>query len=320
MAVPAGTFQTHKAVGNREDLSDSIWDISPTDVAFSSNCSRDTAKAVQVEWQIDELAAAVSNNAHIEGDDATTNTAAPTQRLSNVVQLLDKVPRVSSTQQSVNSAGRRNELNHQVMKANKEIKRDLESSVTGTQAGTAGATNAARTMAGFACWAFDNQVKLGANATTPAVTSGYPSTAPTAGTDVALTEAHLKSAIGLAWDNGGDPSVVMVGRSDKQSISAFTGIATQYRDNQKDGPAVIIGAADMYVSDFGTHYIVANRFMPSDNVYVLDFEYLTLSFLQPFGMEPLAKTGHSDRVMISGEVTLKVKSPKANAKIYTTAG
>lgn len=320
MAVPAGTFQTHKAVGNREDLSDTIFDISPTDTPFTTNAQRDTASAVQVEWQVDELAAAVANNAHIEGDDATTNTAAPTQRLSNVVQLLDKVPRVSSTQQSVNSAGRRNELNYQVQKANREIKRDLEMSLTGTQAGTAGATNAARTMAGFACWAFDNQVKLGANATTPAVTSGYPSTAPTAGTDVALTEAHLKSAIGLAWDNGGDPSVVMVGRSDKQSISGFTGIATQYRDNQKDGPAVIIGSADVYVSDFNTHYIVANRFQPSDNVYILDFEFLCVSFLQPFGMEKLAKTGHSDRVMISAEATLKVKSPKAHAKIYTTTG
>lgn len=30
MAAPAGTFQTYQAIGNREDLSDIIFDISPT--------------------------------------------------------------------------------------------------------------------------------------------------------------------------------------------------------------------------------------------------------------------------------------------------
>lgn len=32
MAVPSGTFQTFQAIGNREDLSDIINDISPTRV------------------------------------------------------------------------------------------------------------------------------------------------------------------------------------------------------------------------------------------------------------------------------------------------
>ena len=30
MALPTNTFATYQAIGNREDLSDDIWKISPT--------------------------------------------------------------------------------------------------------------------------------------------------------------------------------------------------------------------------------------------------------------------------------------------------
>ena len=43
----------------------------------------------------------------------------------------------------------------------------------------------------------------------------------------------------------------------KQKFSGFQGIATQYRDNPGNSTAVIIGAADVYRSDFGLHSIIA---------------------------------------------------------------
>lgn len=193
---------------------------------------------------------------------------------------------------------------------------DIETALVGTQAASAGGSATARALAGVACWLWDNNVENGASATTPTVTSGAPTTAPTSGTALTFTETMLKSAIKQCWDDGGNPNVVMVGSFNKQLASAFAGIATQYRDNQQVGPATIIGSADIYVSDFGQHQIVANRFMPSNQVYVLDLEYWSVAYLRPIQTESLAKTGDSDRTMLLAEYTLVADSPSASAKVY----
>lgn len=44
-AVPSGTFQTFQAVGNREDLSDIINDISPLETPFYTKMKKGTASA-----------------------------------------------------------------------------------------------------------------------------------------------------------------------------------------------------------------------------------------------------------------------------------
>jgi hypothetical protein len=45
MAVPSGTFQTYQAIGNREDLTDIVYNIAPTETPFLSMAARTTAKA-----------------------------------------------------------------------------------------------------------------------------------------------------------------------------------------------------------------------------------------------------------------------------------
>lgn len=80
MAVPTGTFTGFAAIGEREDLADIIYDISPLDTPFMTNISRGDAEAVLAEWQTDGLAAHSADNANVEGDDANTNTATPTVR------------------------------------------------------------------------------------------------------------------------------------------------------------------------------------------------------------------------------------------------
>ena len=116
MAVPAGSYQTYTAIGEREDLSDIIYDISPMDTPFLSNAARESATAVFHEWQTDSLAAASATNAQIEGDDATTNTADVTSRLGNYTQISTKVPRVTGTLRAVATAGRADELSYQISK------------------------------------------------------------------------------------------------------------------------------------------------------------------------------------------------------------
>ena len=166
MAVPAGSYQTYSAVGEREDLTDIIYDISPLDTPFMTNATRETATMTLYEWQTDSLDTAASN-AQIEGDDATTNTASPTSRLGNYTQISTKVPRVTGTLRAVNTAGRADELSYQISKRGRELKRDMETALTSAQAGTAGGAGTARTLAGLGAWLSTNQVKQGADATTP---------------------------------------------------------------------------------------------------------------------------------------------------------
>ena len=320
MAAPTGTLQTFQAIGNREDLSDIINDISPTDSPFYSNVAHGSASAHLHEWQTDALAAASTSNAVIEGDDATTNTAVPTARFANYTQIMTKVPRVSKTQREVTTAGRRDELSYQIAKSGREIKRDLEATLTSRNKAAAGDSASAATMAGLGAWLFGNVVKPTANSsgTTAIITSGAPTTAVSAGTAGTFIESDLKACIKLCWDDGGDPGVVMVGAFNKMQASGFSGIGTQYRDVQPSAmaPGSIVGAADLYVSDFGTHQIVANRFQATAEVYVLDLEYWSVDFLYGFTQEPLAKTGLSDRVLISTQVTLAALNPNASGKVF----
>ena len=318
MAVPSGTFQTYAAVGNAESVADVIYDMSPEKHPFMSNITRGSATATYEQWQTDALDAATANNITIEGDDATNNTATPTVMYANYTQLSDRVAQVATTQDKVKKYGRKSEMSRELAKQMRILKNDVEKRLCSTQAASAGSAGAGRECAGIGAWLWGNDVKKGAAATTVTVTSGAPLTDPTAGTAGTYTEANLKTALQYCWEDGGEPNMVLVGAFNKQRNSAFTGIATQYRDNPQVGSATIIGSADVYVGEFDTVNIVASHFTPTNNVYVLDTSTWEVMFLQPFAIEPLAKTGHSIRKMVFAEYTLKANYPNANAKIYTT--
>lgn len=79
MAQLSNTFETYDAVGNREDLQNVIYDISPTDTPFMSSIGAGNAEATKHEWQTDSLASAASN-AQIEGDDSPSAALSATTR------------------------------------------------------------------------------------------------------------------------------------------------------------------------------------------------------------------------------------------------
>ena len=122
MAVPNGTHQTHQAIGNREDLTDLISNIAPTETPFYSMVPRVKARMTKHEHQTDSLAAPASNR-NLEGDDSAVNTAVPTTRVFNFTQIFKKTIQVSGTQEVVDKAGRDSEIAYQLMKRGKEIKR-----------------------------------------------------------------------------------------------------------------------------------------------------------------------------------------------------
>jgi hypothetical protein len=306
------TFRTYAAIGMREDLSDIIYNIAPTDTPFMSSVGKNKATAVYHEWQTDSLAAAAANAA-VEGADASSATLSPTTRVGNRTQISQKTVAVTGTLQAVDKAGRKSELAYQLSKASSEIKRDMEFTFlnnTVQSNGTAGST--ARVLGGLQTWLSTNG-DFGSGGS--AGSSG--TTARTNGTNRTFTEDILKTVIREVFEAGGSPKILMVTPAHKQTVSAFAGIAAQRYMAPSDAPTTIIGAADIYLSDFGSVSVVPNRFMLSGNAanevaFVLDPEYAAVSYLRPFQTIELAKNGDSDRTQLLVEYTLEVKNEAAH--------
>ena len=139
---------TDQTIGNREDLTDVLTNISPTDTPFISSIGRTSARSVNHEWQTDTLAAALSANANDEGFSATNASAGPTTRLGNRTQIFDKTVMISNTELAMDPAGRDNEWAYQLMKATKEIARDIERSCVESSGQTSGEATAGGAISG----------------------------------------------------------------------------------------------------------------------------------------------------------------------------
>ena len=248
MAVPSNTFQTYQAIGNRENLSDVIYRIDPTDTPCMTAFEREKASAVNHEWQTQALAAVDTANAVVEGDDATSDAATPSVRLGNLCQISDKVARVSGTQRAVEHAGRDDELEYQETLKGLELKRDMESILVGTnQAKAAGdGTIVPRKTASILSWIRTNTDKgTAGGAADPSAADGTGTR--TDGTQRAFTEAQLKSVLQKIWNSGGKPDTIFTGGFNKQVFSTFTGRATPTEDTKAKK---IVASVDFYESDF----------------------------------------------------------------------
>lgn len=318
MAQPTNTFDSYDAVGNREDLQDKIYQVSPEKTPVLSAIKRMKATNKTHEWQRDSLATPNKDNAVIEGDDRTGTAITATERVANTMQLFDKVVVTTSTQEAHKKAGRSSEMKYQIAKGLSEIKRDVEAALVSINPAVAGSATVARKAGGLGVLLYTNALHGGTGATA-AHTSGIPSTANTAGTDRAFTEALVKTAMQSVYTNSGEmPTMMSMTPSHKGTFSGFAGIAAN-RYNVKGGQqGVIVGGADVYMSDFGEITVVPNYVQTTaaaNQVYILNPDQLAAVYLQGYKTEPLAKTGHSEKEMISCEVTFAALSEKAHAKI-----
>ena len=315
MAIVANTFQTYGAIGNREDLSDIIYNISPTDTPFMSSIGKEKAEGTLHEWQTDALAAAATN-AQVEGDEIAFTAVVPTSRINNRTQISRKSVIVSGTQDTVNTAGRNQELAYQISKNAKELKRDMELVLCNNQSAAVGGAAAARTSSGLASWIQTNINAIGANGAVGGVDT--PGILRTNGTQRAFTEAQLKGVAASCWNSGGDPSMIMLGSFNKQKLSGFTGGSTKMTqaDDKK-----LVAAIDIYESDFGSMTVVPNRFSRSRDVFVLQPDMWAVAYLRDFQMIDLAKTGDAQKKAMLAEYTLVAKNEAANGAIFdlTTA-
>jgi hypothetical protein len=320
MTQVAGTTDTYDIIGKAEDVEDAIFDISPTETPFLSKfAARKTATATLHQWQTDSLAAAAANK-QVEGDDATFATATPTTLLTNYTQIARKTLIVSRTADKVRKYGRAKELARLTVKYGKELKRDIEFALLQNAASSAGGSQTARASAGLESMIAGNRIIAAGNTT--GTTPGYASgvwAAPTDGTaTVTVTKALLDSAVEAAWTDGGDPTILLVNSTQKKYLSAIAGNATyagNYNVLSGKSQGMIVGAADIYISDFGEHKVVLDRFMRQSVIFCLDPEYVSVAFLDGIKTIDLAKTGDAEKKMLITEFCLVADNPDAHAKI-----
>lgn len=319
MAQPTNTFDAYDAgTTNAEDVQDKIYMVSPEATPVLSAGRRFTAQQKFHEWLRDTLATPSVSNAVIEGDDRTGTAITAPLRVGNNTQLMDKVAVISSAQQASKAIGRSNEMKYQVAKMMKELKRDLEARMVSNSPSVAGDSTTARQTGGLGVMIFTTALHGGTGATT-AHNSGAPTTAVTAGTNRAFTEALLKTAMQSIYVESGEmPTFLSMTPSHKGTFSGFTGIATNRYNIQGKNQATVIGGADVYVSDFGNLAVVPNYVQATsapNDVFILNPEYYGAAYLQGFSSVQLAKTGHTEKELVSCEAAVVVTSQRALGKI-----
>ena len=311
MAIVSNTFTSHDGVGIRESLADVIANISPEEVPLQSNIGSESVANTYFEWQTDSLAS-TSTTAVIDGDDVSSfDSTAATSRVGNYTHIRRRTTIVADNYSALDTAGRNDELAYQLAKRGKELKRDIEAVLTANNAQVAGNSSTARETGGLGAWVATNE-NVG---TGGGLATGDGTTARTDGTQRDFTETMLKDAMQQAFVSGGQPSILMVGPHNKTVVSGFAGIAAQRYQAPSDSPTTIIGAADVYLSDFGSLSVVANRFSRERDAWLLDPEYASVCYLRPIQQVELAKTGDAEKRMVIAEFGLKVLNEAAHAVV-----
>lgn len=323
MAQVANTFETYDAVGNREELADKIYQITPEETPFLSLIGRKPVASVHPEWQIDTLGAVDTANAQPEGNDWDYDAIVPTSRVGNYTQISDKKIIISRTQDRTSKAGRKSELAREVAKKGVELRIDMEAITLSNQASSAGSGNGAtnRQLGGFRAWLSTND-DLGATGASGGFNSSTSVVdAATNGNQRAFTKTILDSVILSSYNAGGSPKTLMLSPYAKTVFSTFmanANVAPQRFETPKNSQTTIVAAADMYLSDFGTISVVPNRQMAragaavARNAYLIDPRMVSLGVFDDIAIQKPAKTGDAEKRVLNVEYTLLVNNEAAH--------
>lgn len=304
------TAFSYNQLTNAEDVSDVIANIAPTDTPFLTGLARTKANNTLHEFLTDTLQAA-TNNAQVEGDQFSQGDTRPTPvRLNNRTQISRKIVIVSRTQQSSNPYGMKSMLAYQLANSGKELKRDQEFALTQNSTSPVGSVSVARGLRGLEGWVATN-ADYGAGGSAPVYTSS-PGTAPTDGTQRAFTETQLKGVLNSIFTQGGNPTMIMVGPSQKQTFSTFAGNATRFKKAEDNA---LEASIDVYKSDFGTLNVVPNRFQRARTAFVLDMDYWKLAVMDGVTMVDIPPTFDGVGKALLTEYTLEGKQEKASGAV-----
>ena len=304
MAQINNVFDTYDAQADREQLSNVIYNISPTATPFMSSIGKNSIKNVVFDWQTEALPT-VDATGEIEGFrlDGSTSASTATVRKTNVAMISKRDATVSGSQESSDPAGKRSEMAHQLAIMAKALKRDMETALCQKGARTTGSNTQARVTGGFESWITSN-----ASRGTNGAAAGE-GAAPTDGTQRALTEPLLKSVLQSCFQNGGEPSLAICGPVNKQVISGFTGRTSA---RQMIDANTVEASVSIYASDFGELKIVPSNFSRDRSLLLVDPDYAKVSYLRDFKTVDIATVGDAVTKMLLVEFGLEVGNEAAH--------
>jgi hypothetical protein len=321
MPAPTNTVTQLTSIGRREDLSDVISRVQPEKTPFFSTVKKGKATNQRTEWQVEQLAAPAVN-AQLEGDDVGTLGAANlTARVSNICQIFAKTGGVARSTEVAQHAGRSSELARQKAVKMVELKRDIELSMLSISASRLEAGANARLSAGIRSW-ITTSSSLGATGTNGGFNAGTSIVdAPNPGTARTFTETLLKTVAQTRFNAAGDATklICYMSANSKQIASTFTGISAQRKESGDTAATTrIIGGADVYASDFGDIVFVPHpyAFTAANAAVLVDPDYVEWAWFDAVKNVELAKTGDSEKFLMTGEGTLKVTNERAHAVIH----
>jgi len=275
-------YQSYQVVGAAEDVSDVLSMISPTATPFQSLVKSEKIHARTFEWLEDSLRAS-AQTALVEGADASAITISPAVSRSNTTQIIGEAFQVSATSDAIKTYGAAKQTALQLSKTLKALKNDVEKCFVGVdQAAVAGSASVARKMASVSSQ-ISTTLDAGANATD------------------ALTEAKLLTLSETCYNNGSEPSVLMVKPADASIIAGFATATGRQRDIDR----TITNTIDVLVTPFNEVKVVINRSNLSTHAFLIDPSTFKQAVLRPFTRTLLAKQGDSDKHFVVGEVSVK---------------
>ena len=291
---------TYAQVGIVEDVSDVIGLISPWDTPCYSSFSKRGAKNTLVEWQEDELRAPAAN-AVVEGKETVIGNWNPTVMVQNRTQIFEESAQVSGTAAAVDLYGRASEMDWQVLKKGREIRRDIEHAFVGTQQAKAdGNSSTARQLASV-------QALISAS-TTDSNTN----------TPRAFSEAQVLAVHKACYETGGDPDTLLVTPSHALVVADFayrTASSVAVRERDIGNSTEIVNVVERYRSPFGTLSVVIDRWLNAEDSVLLEMSRWSIPTLRPLTSTPLAKTGDSEKRLINVELSLAHENRKASGLI-----
>ena len=331
MAKVTNAFTTYMAVGNREDLSNAIYNIDPFDTPVMSAARRRNVKNRFFDWQTEFLPLVAqptvpgapaagqpgAPNAQVEGFVLANSPAQPTIRLQNATQISERDATVSGSQEESDAAGKSSEMAHQMAMASKVLKSDMETALCSRQArndGVDGTT--ARVTEGFAHAlgaAVNKQGAVGGAVAPDTSLTGLPTTQymafPAPATPVQLAEDMLGNAMQQAYVNGASPSLWVVPPGPKRTVSTFVGRSTT---QVLVGKTEVVSTVDVIATDFGRVKCVPSRWLAPDVGLLIDPDYIAVGFFRAFRQYLMARTGDAETRMIVVEWGVETRNALAH--------
>jgi Family of unknown function (DUF5309) len=311
----------------REDVMNKIWDISNIPLPFTDAIGKGTHSNRRAEWVTDELKPPVLNNAVVEGADINQNDSALGQRLGNYTQIAVKELQITDTVEQANSIGNMAKLSYQLSQRQKELRRDVEAQMLSHQASVAGDAN---TVAGVSA-GLGAQLKTNVSVGATGAAGGFNDTtglfvAPTPGTARALSETDIRDVLQDVYTAGGNTSFLLARPVVIRKLSEYLfGTTARVANIQSvasgNSATTAYGSVNVFVTDFGqTVEMRDNRLQAADaagvsSMYFVDPSHIEQSFLRGYQVEPLAKTGLSEKRLMSVQYTLKVLNERSQGAI-----